>query len=209
MTIAEALARVKEVRVVGEGPLVLHTVVAELARVSGGEVTSGDGSAAEERGEGVFLVHSLPDMLPTVAVSVHDDGVYFALQADGSGHLAATHYRFLFSFVTHLLRDLADNSIEAVSEGRFFKAAFSWNRPTYDYFLTQEGRIQKDLDRESYVRRLAESGFTHVEVNGLAAPSGYESGPVGEAYPMFYTYCPALDQFVSSSLNAGLYPEDG
>jgi hypothetical protein len=35
---------------------------------------------------------------------------------------------------------------------------------------------------------------------------GLETGPKGEVYPMFYTYCPALDQFVSSSLNKGLYP---
>jgi hypothetical protein len=35
---------------------------------------------------------------------------------------------------------------------------------------------------------------------------GLETGPKGEVYPMFYTYCPALDQFVSSRLNKGLYP---
>ncbi|MCK7523948.1 MAG: hypothetical protein MZV64_43155 [Ignavibacteriales bacterium] len=35
---------------------------------------------------------------------------------------------------------------------------------------------------------------------------GLETGPKGEIYPMFYTYCPALDQFVYSSLNKGLYP---
>ena len=45
-----------------------------------------------------------------------------------------------------------------------------------------------------------------LEVNALASPMGLESGPKGEAYPMFYTYCPALDQFVSSSLNEGAYP---
>ena len=40
------------------------------------------------------------------------------------------------------------------------------------------------------------------------SPSRWASrrGPKGEIYPMFYTYCPALDQFVSSSLNKGLYP---
>lgn len=63
------------------------------------------------------------------------------------------------------------------------------------------------MDRSSYVRELARLGFTHVEVNGLAFPMGLETGPKGETYPMFYTYCPALDQFVSSSLNQGLDPE--
>ena len=53
------------------------------------------------------------------------------------------------------------------------------------------------------MRRLAESGFTHVEVNALAYPMGLETGPKGEVYPMFYTYCPALDQFVYSSPEQG------
>jgi hypothetical protein len=84
--------------------------------------------------------------------------------------------------------------------------SFGWNRSCYDIFLTQEARIQRGLNPDTYVRRLAESGYTHIEVNGLAYPMGLETGPKGEVYPMFYTYCPALDQFVDSSLNRGLYP---
>jgi hypothetical protein len=135
-------------------------------------------------------------------------GVYCELDPSGTGHLAATHTRFLYSFLTYLLRDLGDADVSVIAQGRFFNTTFHWVRSTYDYFLTQEGRIQKNLDREAYVRRLAESGFTHLEINGLAGPAGLESGPAGEAYPMFYTYCPALDQFVSSDLNEGLYPAE-
>ena len=79
---------------------------------------------------------------------------------------------------------MADRELGDLAAGRTFPAAFGWVRSTYDFFLTQEARIQKGLDREAYVRRLAESGFTHVEVNGLAFPTGIESGPPGEAYPM-------------------------
>ena len=96
--------------------------------------------------------------------------------------------------------------IERYLEGKHIEPAFDWNRVTYDYFLTQEGRIQKDFNRETYVAELARLGFTHIEVNGLAFPMGLETGPRGEAYPMFYTFCPALDQFVYSELNKGLYP---
>ena len=90
--------------------------------------------------------------------------------------------------------------------GLTLEPAFGWNRSCYDIFLTQEARIQSGLVPDTYVRRLAESGYTHIEVNGLAYPMGLETGPKGEVYPMFYTYCPALDQFVDSPLNRGLYP---
>jgi len=62
------------------------------------------------------------------------------------------------------------------------------------------------LNREEYVTQLAIQGITHVEVNGLGSPMGMENGPKGETYSMFYTYCPAMDQFVYSELNKGIYP---
>jgi hypothetical protein len=193
-------------------PPVFHTVATELATISGGEVVIGSEAAAEIRGSGSFHIrpgvsHLPAKILEALSADGNRNGVFFELGQDGSGEIAATHTRFLYSFVTYLLRDLADEDIAGVSNGKFFRSTFSWNRPTYDYFLTQEGRIQRNLNRETYVRRLAESGFTHLEVNGLAFPEGLESGPTGEAYPMFYTYCPALDQFVSSELNEGLYAE--
>jgi hypothetical protein len=55
---------------------------------------------------------------------------------------------------------------------------------------------------------LAEQGFTHVAVNGLAADRPHESGPPGDVYSWFYDYSPDLDQFVSSSLLEGCYPKD-
>ena len=213
MTIVEALGKVTEIRVPSEAGPVMRTVAAELARSSGAEVVSVSESAAEEYASGVVYVHADLESLPPdrcygLSDTVELQGVYCELDSDGSGYLAATHPRFLFAFVTYLLRELIDDDLSLLSSGRFFRPTFSWNRSTYDYFLTQEGRIQRNLSRETYVRRLAESGFTHLEANGLAFPKGLESGPAGEAYPMFYTYCPALDQFVASDLNEGLYPAE-
>ncbi|MGD2215376.1 MAG: hypothetical protein PVJ64_01415 [Gemmatimonadales bacterium] len=204
MTIADALSSVKAIRL-GEAPPVLHTVAAELARATGAEIAVGQITDPTRPEPGVF--HLLAG-LHAAAEAADPDSVHLRLDQDGSGYLIATPVRLLFAFVTYLLRDLVDEEIAAVAEGKVFRVAFSWNRSTYDYFLNQEGRVQWGLDRESYVRRLAESGFTHLEVNGLAFPAGLESGPPGEAYPMFYTYCPALDQFVSTDLNEGLYPAD-
>ena len=132
--------------------------------------------------------------------------IYLKINEDGRGCLLVSHLRYLYSFAEHLQNDLAHADLSQFNGGKLIRPAFSWHRTAYDYFLTQEGRITAGLDRESYVRELARNGFTHLEVNGLASPMGLETGPKGETYPMFYTYCPALDQFVYSALNKGLYP---
>jgi len=204
MTIADALSRVRSVRVNESAPPVFHSVAGELAQPCGGTVEFNDRGEPTGSEPGVFHLLEDPD---AVSEAAGPNAVFLRLRRDGSGLLAAGT-RNLFPFVTYLLRDLADDPIAALEDGRVFRPAFEWLRSTYDFFLNQEGRIQRKLDRASYVRRLAESGFTHVEVNGLAFPAGLESGPPGEAYPMFYTYCPALDQFVSTELNEGLYPAD-
>jgi len=134
--------------------------------------------------------------------------VYILLRKNGTGYCVSSHTRYLFSFVNHLIHHMDEWSIDAINCGKWIIPSFTWQRVSYDYFLTQQGRIQYRLNRASYVAELARLGFTHIEVNGLAFPMGLETGPKGEAYPMFYTYCPALDQFVSSRLNKGLYPND-
>jgi hypothetical protein len=211
MTIAEALARVTSIHVPNDAPPVVATVAAELASTTGGGVVTGDLDSGREPTPGAFHVLGIAHVDEPSRRSLERsqlDSVFLRLGPDGSGVLAATDERLLFAFVTHLVRDLANAPLGDVAGGKVFRPAFSWHRSTYDYFLNQEGRIQYRLNPETYVRRLAESGFTHIEVNGLAFPQGLEDGPPGEAYPMFYTYCPALDQFVSSALNAGLYPTD-
>jgi len=207
MTVRDALSRVETVRVEAVGteparlPPVFETVARALAGAAGAhlEVTGAGGDLEA----GVLRIRAA-----RTGSRVDGHGVHLLLRPDGAGHLEASSPRFLYAFATHLLRDLADRELGELEAGRTFPAAFAWVRSTFDFFLTQEARIQKGLDREAYVRRLAESGFTHVEVNGLAFPRGIESGPPGEAYPMFYTYCPALDQFVESDLAKGLYPAD-
>ncbi len=132
--------------------------------------------------------------------------IYFKITDTGTGCLVASHPYYLHGFVQYLLSDLIHQDISDYSRGKVSEPAFKTHRVAYDYFLTQEGRITQGLDRETYMRELARNGFTHVEVNGLGSPMGIETGPKGEVYPMFYTYCPALDQFVYSTLNKGIYP---
>ncbi len=134
------------------------------------------------------------------------DFVYFKLNENGLGILSASKRYFLYSFYSHIVEDEIGKDFERWREGEFLPVSFKWIRTVNDFFLTQQGRIQRNLNRESYIRGLAKFGFTHVEVNGLGFPMGIEMGTRGEVYPMFYTYLPSLDQFVYSELNRGIYP---
>jgi hypothetical protein len=211
MKIAEALKGIREIWIAKDSPPVFRTAAEELQRLSGAALVERDESKHDANVEGVFSFPSAPNDFPEEALKKLEEekqreGVYLRLDERGTGCFAATKPYLVFGFFSYLLKRLAGEGVEYVRGGRLFRAAFAWNRSTYDFFLTQEGRIQRGLDKETYIRRLAESGFTHVEVNGLAYPMSLETGPKGETYHMFYTYCPALDQFVAGRLNKGLYP---
>jgi len=188
MTIEDAIANIRVIDIDADAPPVCRTAAEEIARRNGRAVVRVAAGG------------------PTFHVGVGGQAVRMALREDGSGVLEAEHPCVLFGATMYLLDVLGHRDVSEIASGLVLTPTFDWNRACYDIFLTQEARIQHGLDRDTYVRRLAESGFTHIEVNGLASPMGIETGPKGEVYPMFYTYCPALDQFVSSKLNAGLYP---
>ncbi|HJO37288.1 MAG: hypothetical protein QGF21_11985 [Vicinamibacterales bacterium] len=202
MTVSQALARVTEVRIDPEAGAAIAQTAARIASEVGVEVVTASADTARAE-PGVFRV--------SLRVAANDErtpSVTIQLDADGSGGLAATSASVLYGAAVNLVTRLGDDPVETYRHGQRRPVAFAWQRSLFDFVLTQEGRIQHGRDPAAYIERLAARGFTHVEVNGLAAPSGLETGPPGEIYPMFYTYGPALDQFVSSRLNAGLYPED-
>jgi len=211
-TIAEALCKVHAIWIERGAPPVVRTTAEEIHNFYHAEIEEVDAIPSVERGipEGVLVV-----ALHEVGHSGHsghsggngDPSAYFRLSGDGAGIVGANRKYLLFGFACHLLFSLAHDDLATVAEGKTFTAAFPWQRTCFDFFLNQEGRIQKGFCKETYIRRLAENGFTHLEVNGLAYPMALESGPKGETYPMFYTYCPALDQFVYSALNEGIYPK--
>ena len=174
-----------------------------MAAASGADIvrTSID---VEVRTAGVFQI-SFPERN---GVAGSTPALFLRLSEDGAGFLTATSSSLLYGGVVNLLKRLGDEAVKKYRDGRRMDVAFDWQRSLFDFVLTQEGRIHHGRDPAAYVEQLAARGFTHVEVNGLAESHGLETGPPGEAYPMFYTYGPALDQFVSSKLNAGLYPKE-
>ena len=208
MHVSTALEKISVVRYEGNGLPVMRTAALEIQRrIGGGRVTIVTGPVKKtERG---VLNLALYDESYSGEVSPPERGeefVYVRLNEDGAGVICVSKPYFLYWFATALFDYLRHHRLAPYQSGKVFRPAFRWQRSVYDFFLTQEGRLQADFNREAYVRRLAETGFTHIEVNGLAFPMGLETGPKGETYPMFYTYCPALDQFVHSELNEGIYP---
>ncbi|MFH1998709.1 MAG: hypothetical protein ABIK28_03465 [Planctomycetota bacterium] len=217
MKIIEALRKIEQIRIPESAPEVYETAAHELktrvcpdARIIRGAEPGESGDTASGDRAGLFRMAPASQGLsgkPGKTEPEESGAVYLQIRDQGGGWLATDRPYLLFGFLSHLIESLRDRPLdESLVRGKVFTPSFAWHRVSYDYFLTQEGRIQKGLDRASYVRELARLGFTHIEVNALATPMGMEGGPKGEAYPMFYTYCAALDQFVSSKLNKGIYP---
>ena len=142
-------------------------------------------------------------------VSLPSDGewIFFDLDEHGAGVLTASTPHFLYSVFTLIADDLIDKPLAEVRHW-LRRVSFAGQRSGFDLFLNQYGRLIGSFDRRRYVREYARLGFTHIEVNGLAPPFPIEEGVPGEFYRDFYTYCPALDQFVESRLNRGTYPAE-
>ncbi len=144
-------------------------------------------------------------------VKVPGDGppagwIWLRLTTDGTGELIASQGSFLFTGVRLLEQGLAPAQRERLADGLLLPATFSFHRPHFDACLTQYWRSARGFDDEAYVRALAESGFTHCEVNALQAHFPFEETIESEFYPQFYTYCAGFNHFVDSELTRGLWP---
>lgn len=135
-----------------------------------------------------------------------NEWVYFTLNSGHRGLLASSKPYFLYALFSYITENFMDVDVGEVKDW-FRSMSFFKEKSTFDLFLTQYARLLRGFDREKYIREYARLGFTHIEVNGLAFPHPAEQGISGEFYPEFYTYCPALDQFVSSRLNQGIYDQ--
>lgn len=187
----------------------MTTVAAFLDAV--GRVVVPRGSAPVARTVAAEMRHRGSNRLvieaPVAAETAPGKKVWVSFHVQGAeARLAVSHPRTLYAF-SHWLREVRGaDPVAAWRRARRREPAFAWRRPVYDLYFAQSARAVRHLDREDYVREMARTGFTHLEVNGLAAPEPAEEGVPGEIYSRFYTYLPALDQFVASFLNRGVYP---
>ncbi len=119
-----------------------------------------------------------------------------------------SHTWFLFRLACRLLEDWPEEPVASFSAGKTFKATFKHLRPAYDTYLNNHARSARNNDPEAHIRELARLGYTHVEVNGFGVDFPYERAAPDELLYRFYTYCAALDQYVYSRLNKGIYPKE-
>jgi len=214
MTVRDRLGEVRHVFIPGKGHPVEETTARELLpflkpgaaiRRSGGRTGAGERSAIHIAVADAAWISRLSR--EGLKVPANKDWIYIHFEPGGPAFLAGSQPCFLFAGLAHLVEDLLDRDVNEFRH-RFREISFSVEKSTFDLALTQYARIMRKFDRDRYVREYARLGFTHIEVNALATPFPHEQGVPDEFYPDFYTYCPALDQFVDSRLNRGIYPRE-
>ena len=210
-TVHQLLAQLTAIDRSPSGPRVETTVAQELratvairaaARTSPG-MTSASGSIRIAVVTDPAQVRSLH---PALEKATH--WMMFRVRENAGAELCASHTHLLYQLWTLVAGEWSGMDTAAFREGKIVTPTFKGMRPVYDIFLTQVARTVRFFDREEHFRTLARLGSSYAEVNGLAFPVPIETGPKGELLHRFYTYCPALDQFVTSRLNKGFYDSD-
>ncbi len=134
--------------------------------------------------------------------------LYVKIDENGSGYIVASGVHYLYMLGYYISEDLAPQPLDPIKYGKIITPTFIRHRTHYDHFVNQHARSAKHLEINEYFENVARIGFSHAEVNGIAFPVQLETGPKGEVLHRFYTYAHALDQFVSSKLNKGIYKSD-
>ena len=162
--------------------------------------------------KGTFYISILNDalddlsFLPQGRIPAKNEWVLFHADPCGCSWLLSSKPHFLYMAYKYVFEYFLDREISSFTP--WIKTiSFHVEKSTFDIFLTQYARMMRHFDKENHLKEYARIGFSHVEVNALACDRPIEKGVPGEFYPEFYTYCPALDQFASSSLNKGIYTE--
>ena len=210
-TILQSFAQVRSIACNVPGPKVEKTVAGELKPYCSAAVgiDSVPGLAAPD---GTLRLAVVSDASNVKSVHPALDGKrpwMLIRKKHGAGmEMLASAPHLLYYLCSLVTEDWKDLPAESIAEGKIVHPVFPNLRPSYDSFLTQHNRTVRLFNREEHIRNLARLGFSHAEVNGLAFAVPFERGPKGELLHRFYTYCPALDQFVTSRLNRGYYDND-
>ena len=210
-TLAQVLTQVTAVQIAPSGPKVERTVADELvAAFAKGAPVTRSATFAPASGSAAIRVVSDPKDAKALHPALASSAPWAMVRVGPSGgvEIAASAPHLLFWVYAMAAEEWRNLPAEAFKEGKIIRPAFPFFRPSYDSFLTQHNRTMAGFNRESHIRNMARLGFSHAEVNGLAFAVPFERGPKGEVLHRFYTYCAALDQFVHSFLNRGIYDFD-
>jgi hypothetical protein len=210
-TLREVISQVKRIEISPSGPLVEHTVATEiqttLAPVA--EIVRTPGMAASAAALRVAVFDgSIKEKAIHPALAGRDRWMLARINKDKGVELVVSNPHLLYGLFSLAGEEWGSLDAGVFTNGKTAFPAFPEMRPVYDLFLTQHARTVRWFNREEYFKDMARLGFSYAEVNGLAFPVPFETGPKGELLHRFYTYCPSLDQFVTSRLNKGIYDSD-
>ena len=210
-TLRELISQVKRIEISPSGPLVEQTVASELQKALAprAEIVRAPGMAASAGAlRAAVADRSVKAKTIHPALAGKDRWMLVRINKNKGIELLVSNSHLLYGLFCLVCEEWGGLDAGEFSEGKISFPAFPEMRPVYDLFLTQHARTVRQFDREEYFKDLARIGFSYAEVNGLAFPVPFETGPKGELLHRFYTYCPSLDQFVTSRLNRGIYDSD-
>lgn len=212
MKVKDVLDSIRQVRIPEQGYPVENTVARELLDRQHSSIPVLPVQLQDMKSEeGIFYIAVASEKIKRLLLKqglrlpTEKEWVFFHVDENRCVWLMSSKPCFLFTGYCYVMENLKEcdiNSCQPWLRGM----SFTIEKSTFDLFLTQYARLIRQFSRQRYIREYARLGFSHIEVNSLAVPSPAEEGIKGEFYPDFYTYCPALDQFVSSRLNQGIYP---
>jgi hypothetical protein len=210
MTLIEAFKQIKTIVYPENGHEVENTVALALQRQFAPQAKLAKTAVIHEiGGSGTLRIAAgKPDVVGRDKLPTGHGWMYFRLTADGSGEMAASSPSFLYALFGKMSEELLQENVNQFQDGKNYEVSFAWHRPLFDYLLTQTWRTARGFDPEEHIRHYARLGYTHLEVNGLATHLPYVERVPDEFYSQFYSYCAALDQFVESRLNQGMYPPE-
>ena len=211
MVLREALEQIKSIDYALNCRPVVQTVANEMKNQLAKNARLNQMKKAGKVENGVFRISIADDNfvdIKNIKYSDDKDWMYFQLNESGSGELVASKPHLLCGLLCRIEEEWMDDDIAKFKQGLSVITTFKWQRSLMDIFFANQYRTGRHFDREAYVKECARLGYSHIEVNCLATPIPFEPGVPDEVYPHFYNYCAALDQFVESRLNRGIYPSD-
>jgi hypothetical protein len=180
------------------------TAAEELARHTGATAVP---SARPGRGVNVALAARgwSPAAVKAARASAAN-WMWLRVDDNGAGEITASDGSGLFAAVRLLAHGLTGATREKLARGLLLHRSFAMNRPIWDASFAQYWKSNRRFSPEHYAATLAESGFTHLEVNSLQTHFPYEDSVAGEYYSQFYTYCPGFNHFIDTPLTRGIWP---
>lgn len=136
--------------------------------------------------------------------------LYARFKAPHYLELAAAFPAHLYLLWRQVLEDCSAMEIEKLQAVYYHELPFKRLDSQYDIFIVGDARTNRRFNAESYFQQLARTGFTHVEINGLATaiPIEQELGRTDESYGAYYSHSPDLEQFVETELTQGTFPAE-